>query len=179
LGQRVNSNRFSTTTMTTTIKAFRTIRLRAFLMAIFIFPVAFALTGYGSGTWQQSAPATQQPPPAAQQTAPAAANEAPVTSAATPNKKTRRRHSRHAAAASAKETVTSAAELQNDLQAKYKTTKLGSDDIRVAVAGKEITLTGSVKRAEHKGLATIEARRVAKQDGWTEFHVLNKLAVEK
>jgi len=72
----------------------------------------------------------------------------------------------------------SAAEVQTALLAEFKTGKLAADTIHVAMQDKVITLTGTVHRAESKGVAIREARQVAKQSGWTDFHVNNRLDVQ-
>src|SRR6185437_14653864 len=59
-----------------------------------------------------------------------------------------------------------------------KAAALEKDQISLALNGNDITLHGTVHVAEHKGLATVAARKVAEKDGWADFHVLNQLAVE-
>lgn len=71
-----------------------------------------------------------------------------------------------------------AAELTQDLSASLRKGPLTSDAIDASVSGDVITLTGHVHWAEHKGLATRAAREVARKDGWTSFHVANKIEVE-
>jgi hypothetical protein len=71
------------------------------------------------------------------------------------------------------------AALQSDIQAKLKSGKLATDPINVLVQGNTITLTGFVTRAQHKGVATREARNVAQRDGWKDFHVDNQLQVQE
>ncbi|MGH9393962.1 MAG: hypothetical protein ACRD1E_07305 [Terriglobales bacterium] len=71
-----------------------------------------------------------------------------------------------------------AAELEADLAAGLKAAPLEGDQISLAVSGNDITLHGTVLAAEHKGVATREARKIAEKDGWKGFHVLNQLAVE-
>ncbi|HXR97168.1 MAG TPA: BON domain-containing protein [Terriglobales bacterium] len=70
------------------------------------------------------------------------------------------------------------AELQQDLTAALRAAPLSGDKVELVISGKDITLKGEVHSAEHKGLATREARKVAAQDGWTSVHVLNQLAVQ-
>ena len=72
----------------------------------------------------------------------------------------------------------SAAEVQTALQAQLKSGRFAGDAVQVAVKGSLLTLTGTVHRAESKGVAIHVARDVAKQSGWTTFHVDNRLAVQ-
>ena len=70
------------------------------------------------------------------------------------------------------------AELRQDLTTALHAAPLAGDQVELTIAGKDITLKGEVHSAEHKGLATREARKVAKKDGWTAVHVYNQLAVQ-
>lgn len=70
-----------------------------------------------------------------------------------------------------------AADLEKDLAAALHANPLAGDQINSSISGKDITLNGEVHSAEHVGVATAEARKIAAKDGWTEIHVLNHLAV--
>lgn len=70
------------------------------------------------------------------------------------------------------------AQLHEDLTAALRETSFAGDTINLTVSGNDITLHGVVHSAEHKGLATRMARKVAEKDGWKDVHVLNQIAVE-
>jgi len=134
----------------------------------------FVLTALGTG----SGVSAQSPPPGTSQVAVAKShhraaphggkdrgdNAKPATSAATvPNVPAGRK---------------SAAEVQTALQAQLKSGRFAGEAVHVAVKGSLLTLTGTVHRAESKGVAIHVARDVAKQSGWTDFHVDNRLEVQ-
>jgi len=102
----------------------------------------------------------------------------PQTAVQAPAHKTA--HTKAAAMAAPKEPAgpKPAAELEKDIAAALKAAPLEKDQISLALNGNDITLHGTVHVAEHKGLATVAARKVAEKDGWADFHVLNQLAVE-
>lgn len=68
-------------------------------------------------------------------------------------------------------------ELQQDLETALRAAPLAEDQFSLAIEGKDITLRGEVHSAEHKGVATRVARKVADKDGWSGFHVLNQVEV--
>jgi len=70
-----------------------------------------------------------------------------------------------------------AAELQQELAGTFKSGRFSSDSIEVQVEQQGITLTGTVHGAEDKGVATSEARLIARKGGWNDVHVMNRLAV--
>ena len=70
------------------------------------------------------------------------------------------------------------AQLHQDLTAALRDTSFAGDAISLTVSGNDITLLGAVHSAEHKGLATRVARKVAEKDGSKDVHVLNQIAVE-
>ncbi|MGH9480770.1 MAG: hypothetical protein ACRD1L_01650 [Terriglobales bacterium] len=70
-----------------------------------------------------------------------------------------------------------AEELQQDLEAALRAAPLADDQLSLAIEGKDITLSGEVHSAEHKGVATRVARKVAEKDGWSGFHVLSHVEV--
>lgn len=72
----------------------------------------------------------------------------------------------------------SEAELQADLTAALRGEGFEGDAIAPSIEKQEITLRGDVHSAEHKGLATRVARKVAEKDGWKDARVLNQIAVE-
>lgn len=92
-------------------------------------------------------------------------------------------HKTHSAAKKSSETEApkgpkTEAELKTDLEANLHAAPLNGDDIHIALSGKDVTLTGEVHTAEHKGVATRDARKVAEKDGWTGVHVLNQIEVK-
>jgi len=104
----------------------------------------------------------------------------PQTPAQAPAHKTVHSASKAAAKAEPKEPAgpKPASELEKDLETALKAAPLENDQISMALSGNDITLQGTVHAAEHKGLATTTARKIAAKDGWTGFHVLNQLVVE-
>lgn len=69
-------------------------------------------------------------------------------------------------------------EVQQDLATVLHAGALARDAVAARIQGENITLSGVVHSAEHKGLATRQARLIATRDGWTNFHVLNQITVD-
>ncbi len=66
------------------------------------------------------------------------------------------------------------AQVQNDINKLLHSQRFASESIHASIQGQVITLTGSVKRPENKGLSTRLVRDLVEHDHWTNFHVNNQ-----
>lgn len=81
------------------------------------------------------------------------------------------------AAARARQPLT-AAEMEKELQARFAAAPFAGETVESQLADGNITLSGTVHNAEHKGLATELARQLAEKGGWPQAHVYNRMRVE-
>lgn len=90
-------------------------------------------------------------------------------------------HAAHAAAHEEAKTPAApltAAELQQKIEADLHAGMFAGDTVTASIEGKDITLKGEVHSAEHKGVATREARKLAEKAGWSGYHVFNQIEVQ-